>query len=108
MSSGYNAVKRLARERPDWLPMVRACLEEVGETRGEFAGAWVLARAKRQGIGWFPNLRLLVGYGVLKHEDTARGGRRAYYSMPDPAGVERALQELALTDGYRVRYDTPS
>jgi hypothetical protein len=93
MSAGYNAVKRLARERPDWLPIVEACFEEAKETNGEFAGAWVLERARRKGIGWFPNLRLLVSYGILKHEDTVRGGRRAYYTMPDPEGTEKALRE---------------
>lgn len=97
--SGYSAVRRLARERPDWLPIVEACLEEARETKGEFAGAWVLETARRKGIEWFPNLRLLVGYGILKHEDTTRGGRRAYYTMPDPQGIERGLQELALANG---------
>jgi len=91
---GYRAVKRLARERPDWLTIVEACLEEAKETKGEFAGAWVLTKAKEKGITWFPNLRLLVGYGILKHEDTTRAGRQAYYIMPDPEGVEMALQEL--------------
>lgn len=94
MSSGYNGVKRLARERPDWLPIVKACLEEAKETKGEFAGAWVMGRARR----WFPNLRPLVGYGILKHEETTRGGRRAYYTMPDVVGVENALHELGFGD----------
>ncbi len=96
MLSGYNAVMRLARERPDWLPVVQACLEEARENKGEFAGTWVLERVKKLGIKWFPNLRLLVGYAILKHEDTTRGGRRAYYTMPDREGVEKALQELKL------------
>lgn len=94
ITSGYNAVKRLAREHSGWLPIVEACLEEAKITRGEFAGAWVLKQAKKKGINWFPNLRLLVGYGILKHEDTTRGGRRAYYIIPDPEGVARALQEI--------------
>ena len=97
MLSGNNAVKRLAMERPDWLPIVEACLEEAKRTRGEFAGAWVLKRARQKGIPWFPNLRILVSYGILKHEDTTRGGRRAYYIMPDPEGVEMAMRELAKT-----------
>lgn len=96
MSEHRGAVKRLARERPDWLPIVEACLEEAKETNGEFAGAWVFDKARRNGLGWFPNPRLLVGYGVLRHEDTTRGGRRAYYSMPDPDGVKEALQELGF------------
>lgn len=94
MLSGYNAIKRLARERPNWIPIVESCLEEAKQVNGEFAGAWVLERAKKGGINWFPNLRLLVSYGILKHEDTTRGGRRAYYTMIDPKGVEIALKEL--------------
>jgi len=103
MLPGYNAVKRLARDRPDWLPIVEACLEEAKESKGEFAGAWVLERAKKKGIKWFPNLRLLVGYGILKHEDTTRGGRRAYYTMSDREGVEKALRELGFLEESRVR-----
>jgi hypothetical protein len=94
MLSGYNALKRLARERPTWIPIVESCLEEARQANGEFAGTWVLQRAKERGITWFPNLRLLVSYGILKHEDTTRGGRRAYYTMIDPKGVEMALKEL--------------
>ena len=97
MLSGYTAVKRLAREHPNWILIVESCLEEAKHIKGEFAGTWVLERAKRKGINWFPNLRLLVSYGILKHEDTSRGGRRAYYTMPDPNGVERALRELSET-----------
>ncbi len=107
MMPGYNGVKRLAIEHPDWLPIVAACLNCARKYK-EFAGKWV--RQELQGTGWaglqfgnafgnvkavwFPGLRLLVSYGILKHEDTTRGGRRAYYTMPDPEGVEKALREL--------------
>ena len=97
MDSGYNGVKRLAREKPKWLPIVKACLKEAKETKGEFAGSWVLQTLNASGgKGWFPNLRPLVTYGILKHEETTRGGRRAYYTMPDIAGVEKALKELGF------------
>jgi len=29
-----------------------------------------------------------------KSGDTVRGGRRAYYRMPDPESVERALRDV--------------
>ena len=102
MLSGYDAVRILAKERPDWLPIVRACLEEAKDTKGRFAGAWVRSKAEKYGINWFPGLRLLVGYGILKHEDTTRSGRRAYYTMPDCEGVEKALQELGKTEDLRA------
>ena len=42
-----------------------------------------------------PGLRILVTYGLLEKsgESTARG-TRAYYRMPDRAGIEAALAEL--------------
>jgi hypothetical protein len=61
VASTNNGVRKLARERLDWLPIVTVCLEEAKETSGEFAGAWVFGRARRKEVGWFPNLRLLVG-----------------------------------------------
>ncbi len=97
-SSGYYAVKRLARERTNWLPIVEACLEEEKRTNGDFAGAWVLETAKKRGIQWFPNLRVLVSYGILQVKDRSRGGRRAYYKVLDPEGVQKALQEIGQNE----------
>ncbi len=91
--SGYKAVKRLAVERPDWLPIVRECLNFSREIKGDFAGAWIFKRVQEKGIK-FSNLRLLVSFGILKKEGTSRQGRRAYYSMVDPEGVELALNEV--------------
>ena len=105
MLSGYNAVKILARERPDWLPVVGASLKCAKEYQ-QFAGKWVLEELNKSGwlglrsgnrsVKWLPGLRTLVTYGILKHEGSARGGRRAYYSMPDPEGVGEALRELGF------------
>lgn len=91
------AVQRLAREHPEWLPVLEAATvvaaraEEYG---GEFAGAWVvdeLARSGRQ--RWIPNLRILVTYGLAeKSGPSTRGGRRAYYRMPHRLEIEQALQ----------------
>jgi len=97
-SIGYKGVKRLAREKSGWLPIVEACLEEAKRCKGEFAGAWVLETAKKKGISWFPNLRTLVSYGILKRTDVTRGGRRAYYVMPDIEGVEQALKEIKTVE----------
>ena len=94
-TNGYRGVMRLAHENPKWIPVVWATLETAKNTRGDFAGAWVLNRAKEKGVNWFPNLRILVTYGVLQKEGTARAGRRAYYTMPDQKGVETALQEIS-------------
>jgi hypothetical protein len=98
MSVGYDGVKKLAKEYPNWLKIVKICFEiakESKEAEGRFTGTWVLKRARKEGIkDWFPNLRRLVKYGILKQEFSTRGKKRAYYTMPDPEGVERALQEL--------------
>jgi len=93
----YAGVKRLGEERPDWIPIVKECLECAQEYK-EFAGRWVLIglAEKRKEKVWKPGLRTLVAYRILQKIRTTRGGRRAYYIMPDPEGVKKALQELDL------------
>lgn len=93
-------VLRLASERPDWLPVLEAACRSAKTSEpygGEFAGRWVLQELGNQ-TGepvWAPGLRLLVGYGLLeKAGESTRGGRRAYYRMPDRAGIEATLAEL--------------
>jgi hypothetical protein len=92
------AVGRLAREHPEWLPVLEAAVavaRNVEAHGGEFAGAWVVDELARRGSRrWIPNLRILVSYGLLeKSGPSTRSGRRAYYRMPDRAGVEKALAE---------------
>ena len=93
----YAGVKRLSEERPDWIPIVKECLE-CSQKYEEFAGSWVLSglAKKRKEKVWKPGLRTLVAYGILKKISTTRGGRRAYYIMPDPEGTKKALQEIDL------------
>lgn len=95
-SKGYTGTVRLLHDDPKWAPIVAAALEKAKALKGEgMAGAWVLALAKERGILWLPNLRKLVSYGILEKEgESTRGGRRAYYIMPDIAGVEAALTEM--------------
>lgn len=61
----------------------------------EFAGCWVLKKIKekREFYPVGPGLKKLAAYGILKRTETTRSGRRAYYIMPDPEGVGRALKE---------------
>ena len=103
--SGYVNVRRFAVDHRDWLPVVNACLKLARETGPSgFAGRWVLNELNRTGwkglpygdtrAQWFPGLKMLERYGILHHENTTRGGRRAYYTMPDPDAVEAALDEL--------------
>jgi hypothetical protein len=95
-----DAVQRLAYEYPDWVPVLRAACVQARKSEpfgGQFAGRWVLQELARQ-TGrpeWQPGLRRLVAYGLLeKVGESTRGGRRAYYRMPDRAGVEDALGGL--------------
>jgi hypothetical protein len=90
-------VRRLALERPEWLSVLDAAITVAANAEpygGEFAGAWVLDElAKGGGQRWFPNLRILVSYGLIeKSGPSTRGGRRAYYRMPDRIEIEQALQ----------------
>lgn len=73
-----------------------AAYEEAGQSP-EFAGAWVVERLG----AWVPSLRPLASRGIVVKTDTARGGRRAYYTMPDREGVGRALAELEARTGGR-------
>ena len=95
------AVFRLAHEHPDWLPVLRAACTQARQTErtcGEFAGRWVLQElAKETGHAeWRPGLRLLSSYGLIEKTDSADGGRRAYYGMPNRESVEQALADLEL------------
>jgi hypothetical protein len=98
------AVMRLANERPEWVAALRAaCVTAriAEDFSGDFAGAWVLDELERQnGTRWLPGLRTLATYGLIeKSGPSTRGGRRAYYRMPDRQGVEMALEELARRSG---------
>lgn len=97
--SSQAAITRLEMEHPgeQWLRIVKACLALADRTKGEFAGAWVLTEAKKDGIGWFPNLRPLVTCGILERTSGSRGGRRAYYVMRDVEGVRTALRERGFS-----------
>jgi len=101
-----NLITRFAGEHPDWLPVVDAAVavaERAEASGGEFSGAWVVDElVQRGGPRWIPNLRILVSYGLLeKSGPSTRGGRRAYYRMPDHAAVAEALRPLQSADGAR-------
>jgi hypothetical protein len=99
-----SAVRRLAYEHPGWLPVLEAAVTVAANVEahgGEFAGAWVVDELRRRGAPrWIPNLRILVSYGLIeKSGPSTRGGRRAYYRMPDRAGVEGALEVWRASTG---------
>jgi len=99
----YARVKRLAEERPDWIPIVKECFE-CAQKYNEFAGSWVLngLENKMKKKVWVPGLRTLASYEILKRTGTSRGGRRAYYIMPDPEGTKKALLELGILKNERT------
>lgn len=103
--NGYVSTIELLKDHPEWLMVIRATLEEAKSVKNNrFAGAWILNRAKKSGVHWIPNFRKLVSYGILKKDgESTQGGRRAYYSMLDIAGVEKALEEFSETTS-RVPY----
>jgi predicted transcriptional regulator len=46
---------------------------------------------------------LLAAYGLIeKSGETVRGGRRAYWKMPDRQGVEEALRKLQSDAGAEL------
>lgn len=97
--NSYEAVVRLATDHPDWMPVVRAAFAVQRQSSGgEVTYTWVQLELERQTGGRMPgpNLKRLASYGILQKTDESRQGRRAYYRMPDPAGVDRALQQLGF------------
>lgn len=96
LSSSDEAVRRLAVEHPEWIPVLEAAVAVAERSEahgGEFAGSWVLDEVRAHGgPSWFPNLRILASHGLLeKSGASTQGGRRAYYRMPDRAAVARAI-----------------
>lgn len=95
-TNGYVAATEFLREHPgpNWLLILKACVKEARRTKEVgFAGAWVLREAQQAtGVRWFPNLRPLVSARILRRTEVSRGGKRAYYVMIDPEGVEEALR----------------
>src|SRR6266511_345445 len=71
------AVGRLAREHPDWLPVLEAAVAVAANAEahgGEFAGAWVVDELGRRGAPrWMRNLRFIAaGASTEPPADTAR------------------------------------
>lgn len=92
------SVIRLGQEQPKWIPILQGAVAQARKAErfgGEFAGTWVLDELEAQ-TGerpWVPGLRVLSSYGLIeKSGPSTRGGRRAYYRMPDPDGVEEGLR----------------
>jgi hypothetical protein len=94
-------VMRLAYEHPDWIPVLQAACAQARKSEpygGQFAGSWVLKELQAQTghPAWRPGLRRLVTYGLLeKVGESTRGGRRAYYRMPDRREIELSLADIS-------------
>jgi hypothetical protein len=100
VSDTRQLVRRLALEQPHWIPVLEAACAQARTAEpfgGEFAGSYVVQEVSRvagQRVH-VPGLRILVTYGLLeKSGESTRGGRRAYYRMPERASIEAALAEL--------------
>lgn len=100
MSDTRQSVRRLAQEQPHWIPVLQAACAQARLAEpfgGEFAGSYVVQEVTKMAGQrvHVPGLRILVSYGLIeKTGPSTRGGRRAYYRMPDRAEVEEALREL--------------
>lgn len=91
-------VRRLLHEHPEERPLLQAACDQARKCEpGDFAGSWVLEEMAQQTgkPAWRPGLRRLSAFGLIEKTDTSRGGRRAYYRMPDRPAVEQVLAELA-------------
>jgi hypothetical protein len=88
-------VRMLLHAEPHWGPILRECVivAEQRKESGKFAGAWVMQGLRAQGIETPNNLRTLARLGLLTLLSTARHGNRAYYTIPDPKSITKALKE---------------
>lgn len=101
------AVAALAAEKPEWIPVLEAAIavsDRVDKHGGEICGAWVIdeleSRSRRK--MWLPNLRVLQSYGLVeKVGDSVRGGRRAYYRIPEKRALAEALSRLEPEPGSK-------
>lgn len=93
MPATYGATMALARERTEWLAVLKTCYVVASKTE-PFAGSWVFSRHE----SWVPSLRTLAAYGVLDKVDTSRRGKRAYYRMRDREEIGRALEDLGFLE----------
>ena len=85
--NGYDAMMTLARQHPEWLPAIRACLAYPAE---EFAAKWVLRGQPRTLMTLMP----LARAGFLRNvNDSSKGGHKAYYKVIDPEGAQLSLHE---------------
>jgi hypothetical protein len=90
-------VRRLLLIKPEWALILHECVIVAKERNdeGKFAGAWVVQSLRTQGITPPNNLRTLTAIGLLRIEKIARGGNRAYYTIPNQKGVVKALKEFS-------------
>jgi len=96
---GYNAVLKIAKQRPDYLPLLKKCVEAHHEEKLKqysLGFEW-------DDVGVWPAklLRLATEYEVL--EVTYRSNSATCYMVRDIEGVEKALQDVEAN-----RLATPS
>lgn len=84
---GYDAVMLIAKEEPQWIPVIRACLDYPAE---QFAGRWVLGQLNPRPR----TLKPLLDKGVLVHSQEPSADGKTWYRFVDRVGVGRALEEL--------------
>jgi hypothetical protein len=94
--TSFEQTHLLLKEFPEWFPVLQVCLEQARRgTTDRFAGSWVVWKLQQMDIKPPNNLRKLTSFGILVKTHTTRAGKRAYYVMPDPNGVEKALFEFS-------------
>lgn len=96
--TAQTVARKLLLEQCAWREVLEACIEESKdrserEGKGVFAGARVFSRVATRGLPTPSNLRTLSSRGLLIKTNSARGGKRAYYKIPDRQGTEPALKE---------------
>jgi len=89
---------------PEFLRVLQACYEcwSRGTSPSEkrsICHSWITGLYETLFGGSFHQgrLRTLARRGLLREEDTSRGGHRRYYTMPDPARVAELVSKLSFS-----------
>jgi len=84
--------KRRTGIKVDWLKVVKACYEVATENGGKSFGSSFVSKK----VEWFPGLRKLSNYHILKRYDYLSNKKETWWLMPDIEGTGKALRKLGI------------
>jgi len=91
-------------DNPELLKILQACYEcwtrsSASPEQRSICHSWIVGPYQDRFGGTFHQgkLRTLAKLGLLRDDETSRGGHRRYYTIPDPATVSQLVSKVALS-----------